>query len=807
MIRAIRAAAALALLVLLAGAAGSARGATARPRAAHGAAPITPVSAAPPLDLRATPSGFPFWLGTTMYGNQWKVAVEGSDWWFDRAHWDRAFAELEKLRIDALVLMHPHPYPALVELPEYPEARCLDPATFARSKEMMHWIIDQGRRHGVRLYFLTWNICLPPGFCAKHHLPEFGADTPVARAYTRAAVAATFREYPGLGGLITEAGETPPGCVDFVEKAICAGMRDSGTNPELIFWGWCSYPVDSRRIMAAWPHTRLMHYLQYEQFFRPQADPRIGRFSRACGNAPMVVIGGPKSCHGYLLWADPEWAWRTVRSLRGQNVNGFVIENYHEDIAIGREALAYYASHPGAPYDAAYWARRIGEQYGRRDLGPALLDAMQHASRILPRFVTLVHSQTDHYMPQFGLPLIYYLEMPTLSSYVFENVQTLDAKGYLRPNLGLCWPNPDWGERVASVKEFVAGRYRPRATTPPAIADEIDALAARCAADVERVRRQLKPSDGAYIRRLLDLLTLNAALGQHFAAKIRAAVAWERFRRGKGAGQACVASLSASVAAWERVVAVADRIYPGSLRFWRSELASAPPWSQNQIWASYAMVEGSWRENLELFRRELAMVTAEVSQDRRLASLPLWENLRETPPAQLKPLFADDFARRDGRTWEWGPGASCVRTAGQGVSGAAQAGSSAAGSGSGAAGNGSGAARMDSRGLPGEWHMMLEWKPGAVRLLPGKRYQLTFRYRVVDPGRDFADPFAVAARSDRGGVPADIGTGRTWGAAKGAIGRRTVVLQPEKYDNYRLFFSIHGHAAVEIDELRVGECP
>jgi hypothetical protein len=499
----------------------------------------------------------------------------------------------------------------------------------------------------------------------------------------------------------------------------------------------------------------------------------------------MVVIGGPKSAHGYLIWADPEWAWRTVRSLRGQNATGFLIENYHADIAIGREAFAYYASRPDAPYDAAYWARRIGERYGRPDLGQLLLDAMQHASRILPRLVTLVHSQTDHYMPQFGLPLVYYLEMPTLSSYVFENVQTLDAKGYLRPNLGLCWPNPDWGERVCSVKEFVAGGFRPGATSPPAIADEIEAHSARCTSDLERVRRASRPSDGAYLRSLLDLLALNAALGRHYAAKIRAAVAWERFRRGLGAGQACVAQLSESVRAWEQVVRVADRIYPGNVSLYRSELASAPPWRQNQIWESYAQAQGHWRDSLEPFRRELALVTAEVSHDRRQASLPLWENLRGVPTAELTPLFADDFARKDEVSWTWEPGASCVRPA---------------------SGSGSGVARLDSRGLPDEWHMMLEWRPGAVRIVPGRRYQVTFRYHVVDPGSEYGNPFAVAARSASGGVPADTGTARTWGAPKGATGRRTVMLTPEKYDDYRLFFSIHGHAAVEIDDLRVGEC-
>jgi hypothetical protein len=745
-------------------------------------------TSARPLDVRATVSGFPFWLGTTMYGNQWKVDVEGAGWWFDREHWNQQFAEMEALHLNALVLLHPHPFPALVDLPDYPEARCLPSETLARSREMMLWILAEGKRHGVRLYFLTWNICLPPGFCAMHKLPEFGADTPLTRAYTRAAVAATFRDFPDLGGMITEAAETPPGCVDFVEQAICDGLRDSGVKPDLIFWSWCSYPEASRRIMRAWPKTRLLHYLQYEQFFKPMADPRIGRFSRACGNAPMVAIGGPKSCHGYLFWGDPEWARETVRSLRKQNGAGFLIENYHADPAIGREALSYYAYRPDAPYDAAYWAKRIGERYGRPEFGKQLLEAMQHASRILPRFVTLVHSQTDHYMPQLGLPLVYYIEMPTLSTYVFENVQTLDKKGYLRPNLGLCWPNPDWGERIASVREFVAGNAKPGATTPPMIAAQITAHASFCRRDVARVRAALKSTDSAYLRSLLDLLDLNVALGDHFSAKMRAAVEWQRFRATGSAlaGRACVARLAESVAAWERVVAVANRVYPGSLGYWRSDLAAAPPWTQNQIWESYAMTQGHWRDNLAPFRRELTLVREEVARGPRNAALPLWETLRAISSDRLMPVFADAFDARDDGHWVWESGATWTRKPAD-VLGA------------------KGAVRFDTRSLPGEWHMLLRMRSGAVSLQPGRRYQVTFRYRVIDPGTEYANPFAVAARSEKGGVPADTGTGRTWGGPKGVIGTRTVLLTPQTYDDYTLFFSIHGRAAIVIDDLSVAE--
>lgn len=745
--------------------------------------------AKPSLEIRGVTMEFPFWLGTSMYDNHWRGYAENERhtnwWWFNREHWQRKFAEMERLHLNALALLHPHPYPALVNLPAFPNAHYFDDATLARNRKMFRWILSEGKRHGVSIYFLTWNIVLPPKFATAHGLAEFGADVPLARAYTRAIVAELFRTYPDLGGLITMAGETPPRCIDFVEDAICGGLRDSGVNPQLIFKTWCSYPEDAMRIIKAYPRTYLLHPLQYEQLFVPKADPRIGRFSRECGNIPMIALGGPKSAHGYLFWGDPQWAREIVLDLRRQNGIGLFLETYCADPWLARESFARYMHDVGTHYDPTEWARKIGKRYARADLGAELLMAMQHASRIIPRLLMLVHSQSDHFKPQFGLPLIYYLEMPTVSTYVFENVQTVDERGYLRPNLGLCYPNPDWGERVASVWEFVAGKAPHNATTPLQIADQIERHATQCLKIVYQIRNALTEHDGAYLRQLLDRLELNAHLGLHFASKIRSAVAWARFKRSKGTGEACVRHLVASVKAWERVATIASKLYPKSVTFWRSEMASQPPWTQNQLWHSYRLVRSHWREHLEPFRREVEIIRREIARGRERASLPLWENLFAEPRERLELIFADDFERRDDVHWIWSEGSAWTDNPAEVISG-------------------KGAVRLDTRALKGKYHNPLRWRPNAVRLKVGERYQLEFDYRILMRGLDFPDScFAVAARTPTGGVKNDIGTGRFWSGRNGTVGHRVVFLTPRHYDDYALFFSIHGRAAIVIDNLRV----
>ncbi len=581
----------------------------------------------PVLSLRGELTGFPFWLGSTQYDNHWKGheanELRSDWWWFDKENWKQRFASMERLHLSALSFGHPHPYVGLVDVPGFPEARYFDEATLARYQEMFHWILEEGKRHGISLYFLTWNICLPPGMVRKHNVAEFGVNTPLTRAYTRAAVAALFHEYPDLGGLITMAGEFPPGCCSFIEDAICSGLKDSGSNPELIFWSWCSYPEDSKKIATAYPNTRLLHYLQYEQLFSSIADPRIGQFSRACGNVPMVALGGPKSVHGSLFWGDPDWARSIVHTLKEQNGTGLFIETYCTETWLARESLAYYAYHPGTEDDSAMWAQAIEERYQSPGNGLALLEGMTHASRVMPCFLKLVHSQTDHYMPQFGMPLVYYVEMPTISTYVFENAQEVDARGYLQPNMGLCYPNPNWGEQVLSIRDTVEGKGPRPAIMPLQVAEELDGHAAAIAKAIEKV----SATPTLEVKILEQRLLLNAALGEHCAAKIRAGVEWERFKHGEDTGAACLAALENSVKVWEKVSALSSELYPEPISFWRSSLPLPPPWTQNQIWSGYGTVRGHWRDHLEPFRKEVEFIRAQLAQPRENARLPLWKDL------------------------------------------------------------------------------------------------------------------------------------------------------------------------------------
>ncbi len=767
---------------------------------------------APPdaLPLRGLTESLPLWLGTSMYANQWRrfaaaqVAPNGP--WLDRPAWQAKFERMASMGYNALLLLHPHPYCGLLTLEQFPGACYFTPDALPRHMEQFRWLLAEAKSKNVRVYLLTWNICLPPKWAEANGLAEFGSDTPLARAYTRQAVKDLFSTYPDLAGLATMAAESPPGCIDFVVDAIAGGMNetraalssqpaDGRPLPELIFWSWCSYPEDTRRVLAVCPETRLMQYVQYEQWFKPMVDPRVARFVTWATAAPLrpaspavstITLGGPKSSLGYLFWGDADWLRRVAIDLRRQGADGIFFEPYCAENWLAQEAMAYYAVNPEERFDLDRWTSRLDEIYGTGQSSLQLLEAMQHASAIVPRFLTLVHSQSDHYMPQFGLPLSHYIEMPTLSSYVYENTQITNEQGYLTPRLGLTWPNPDWGERVAGIREEARKIAPPGATLPSEIAREIGLHASACRSRLATVK-QVQPQSEEQARRLSTLITrleLNASLGEHFSQKILAALAWERLKAGEGQADNCLDPLDKSVQAWEAVSEIADRLYPRPVRHWQSQIVSPPPWTQNDLWNSYRLVEGHWRDQLPRLRRESSLIRQALSIMGREASLPMWDHLDATPDDNLVSLYRITFRNGAGKNPQFrlGPGTSLTTDPSLAHTGGT-------------------ALLADTRSLGDGVHGVLTTDPQAAKLIPGMPCQITLVYRVVDRGGVVAIPFEIGVCSADGAPP--LGDHRFWTAPEGHTGMRVLKTPAITAPDAVFYLNLHGRAAILIDQINI----
>jgi hypothetical protein len=120
-------------------------------------------------------------------------------------------------------------------------------------------------------------------------------------------------------------------------------------------------------------------------------------------------------------------------------------------------------------------------------------------------------------------------------------------------------------------------------------ADEVARRLEQRASSVWALAAQLPEPASSDWKAAKRLALLNSWLGQFYANKIDAALAWGKFEEGdQTAGQECLLHLTKSVKAWEQVVNIASTIYRPNNR-WALRL---PEW-QRELAEYQALVAGS----------------------------------------------------------------------------------------------------------------------------------------------------------------------------------------------------------------------
>ena len=738
----------------------------------------------PFIKLRGDYLDLPFYLGCDLYDGRWSWSkdIEGSpdSWFHDREHWTRVFQAWARRRMNHVMLQHPHPFPAFITYPESPEAAYLDGETVARNAESLQWIIDEGAKYGISFSILIWNEWVPRDYAEAHGIRQEGPGTPESAALNRHSYGELFRRFPGLS-LVTMAGESPPGCIEFVRDNVVKPLAELPQPPKITYWTWCSYPEDVNTCLDGYPgETAIMHYLQYEQLFKPMVDPRVGRMSRECGGRPVVAMGGLGTATGQLYWGDPFVIRDIIRDAPGSNVEGIIFcgldsWQWASDKWLGWEGLARYWWDPSHESDEAYWERRIADELGDEAFGKPLLSAYRSASAVPMRMLCLLHSQSDVFRPQYGNALVFYLGMPTLSTYVFENHTAITEQGRLSPRMGLTWPNPKWGEEVVGVVDYVAGKRE--GTTPLAIADELAAHADTIREALDKIAPLRERCSWGPDRfdKLVGVLTMNELLARHVAAKIHAAVAWQEWHTGRGSSEDVLARVDESVAHWRGYAQAAIDTYGRDFPAKRNILSKPPPWTHMDLWVHYRYEEDfTFLGYADRLQRERELIAASMAEGRH--ELPY-------EPDLLPPVEGDVVATIEGGQATGGfalnnfPPRATAKVV-------------------------DGRVLCDHQGGPTDFYFPFVTKPEECRLEKGVRYEVIFRFEILRTDEDEPLGLSFGGRTTEGTWRKDVGV-RWFGGPAGTTGEIRAQLVPEEYDDYYIYLSMNGSGTVAVEDVRL----
>lgn len=608
---------------------------------------MAPAGGQPAFRVRgAIAGGLPMYAGGgatgyywDSYQAQWGKVDETFDHEYCRLdYWDRRLDRLAAEGYNALLFMHPHPFPGLVAIPEFPEAATLTPAQLARNQAWFHGLLDRAGRRGIKLYLLTWSVFLPGPFAKAHDLPYHGAvfeydgvDTPLSRAYYAAAYRAFFKEYPQVG-LVPTIGENPVPCVEFMEEALTRTIARMDPQPEILLRDQGIYPHEFDRLSSGLTNWAPFCKVQEEQFFIDEAGLRAGLFQRHTGKRAVDISAGTPA---WLFWGDWRFIRRLCQSLQRQGVDGLFMESGDGGInwLLG-EAFGRYLTNPDRPErsEAAHWERQVRARYGDTVNAGDFLAAAEASSGIIPAVGRHLYYRNNNYKPQVGLPLISYLGMPSISGYRHTGIS--------RPDLeqAFSWGIPRkerWSRDWITVPEYVAD---PRAADGASDIGPLETaadLAGRADATMRllpALRRAKAARNADELARECDLMELAAWLGRHHAARFRAAVACQEWLAGQRPGPEAAAQvlprLDESLRHYGRAQRLLEKLEgPGAPRG-RIRIATVnmqPPWNRPGMQSFEGEINGGMAEMRRLLTVERQLLAARLARDDR--RVPEWREL------------------------------------------------------------------------------------------------------------------------------------------------------------------------------------
>jgi hypothetical protein len=535
------------------------------------------------------------------------------------------------------------PYPFLLSVPGYHvSVPQLPDEERERNLAALRFLTEEAAAVGLDVQLGLWTHAYEWIDSPEAHQTIRGLTPDTHAAYCRDAVQALLEACPRIGGLtfrVHGEGGVPEGSWDFwrtvFDGVAACGRRvgidlhakglDEPTLGAALSTGlpvtvspkfWAEHMGLPYHQAAIREHERVPRpdpsnesewhsYMRVSEGSRPFTRYGYGDFlreDRPYGLVYRIWAGTQR----LLLWGDPAFAasygragslagsqgleWCEPLTFKGREGTGLpgTRTGYADPSLVPAddwEKYAYaYRLFGRLSYDpeaqADQWERALRRSFG--DGADAAGSALANASRILPLLTTAHHpsASNNYFWPEI------YTDMPIVTTEGEEQRHPYwDTPSPRR--FGTVDPlDPEvFSSIVAYVGDVVAGTADGR-VTPIDVAAEFERLAGDAMEALARAEGSLGSAEG---RRLGADVRIQAALGRFFAAKTRAAVAFEIHRRTGDAGSLAEAARQAALAreAWTEAVEHAEVYVP--------DLTFGP-----QAW-----IRGHWRDRLAAIERDV----------------------------------------------------------------------------------------------------------------------------------------------------------------------------------------------------------
>jgi len=169
-------------------------------------------------------------------------AFEHNKWFFDKSVWQKMFRTMAGCGFNAMVFANTHPFPFMVEMSNYPEAKVVHGADLYDYQRMHKWIFETAVEYDIAPYLLFFSIYYPKPLLDARGIDAANSSIPTdfAVEYTHYCVRELMESYPELAGIIGEASENiSSNREEFIQQGIVDAVDAARPDAAIYLRGWC----------------------------------------------------------------------------------------------------------------------------------------------------------------------------------------------------------------------------------------------------------------------------------------------------------------------------------------------------------------------------------------------------------------------------------------------------------------------------------------------------------------------------------------------------------------------------------------
>lgn len=242
--------------------------------------------------LRAFYTWDPVSSGTYNAFNE-PAAYANNKWFFDKSVWQKMFRAMSGCGFDALILANTHPFPFMIDLARYPDARIIGDPALMDYQRMHHWIFETALDYDIASYVMFFTIYMPAQLLSARGIDPVAATVPsdFSLEYTHHCVRELLENYSEVTGFIADVGSNLASEIglrtQFIQQAIVDAMDAARPDARLYLRGWGDSPEELIGSVKRRGSRQIHHMASYTRDFFVDAGPDSGF------NAWVEAVGAP----------------------------------------------------------------------------------------------------------------------------------------------------------------------------------------------------------------------------------------------------------------------------------------------------------------------------------------------------------------------------------------------------------------------------------------------------------------------------------------------------------------------------------